>query len=185
MVLPDQPAEKRDVEDKNVFHGIVSLSERLCTISGAIAGLGVLLLVFLVVNDVMMRYVFNRPTTWGLEISQYLVLYVTLLSICYVMLLDRHVKIDMLVIHLPETVQNILALFAFSVCLVFGLTMTWITGETAASAYREWWRSNSQLMLPLFPVYLMMPIGFALFSLECICKIYVCFRKVTTGKRTS
>lgn len=185
MLSSNSPATKGNIEVERASNGIVSLSERLCSISGAIAGFGVLLLVFIVVNDVVMRYVFNRPTTWGLEISQYLALYVTMLSICYVMLLDRHVNIDMLVIHLPKNIQNTLKLFAYSVCLFFGLMMTWITGETTLGAYREWWRSNSQLMLPLFPVYLMMPVGFALFSLECVCKIYGSFRKVTLYKRTS
>ncbi len=185
MVSSDPSCAKENFAGKNAFDGIVSLSNRLCTISGAIAGAGVLLLVFIIVNDVVMRYVFNRPTTWGMEISQYLILYTTMLSISYVMLLDKHVNIDMLVIHLPENTQNILRVFTFSVCLLFGLMMSWITGETTVNAYREWWRSNSQLMLPLFPVYLMMPVGFALFSLECICKIYISFRKVISCKKTS
>lgn len=174
--------DRRPDEVKGIFRFVVVFSERLCALSGAIAGIGIFILVFLVMNDVLMRYVFNSPTTWGLEISSYLLLYITSLSLSYVMSLERHVKIDILVIHLPERIQNILSIFAFTICLAFGLAMSWITSETALLAYREWWRSNSQLMFPLFPVHVIMPIGFVLFSLECICKFFIYSNRLVEHK---
>ena len=129
----------------------------------------------MVTNDVVMRYVFNRPTTWGLEISEYLLLYITLLSLSYTLLVDRHVRVDLVVKRFSERNQEWLRLFSFFVCFLFGLILTWRTGETTLMVYREGWTSNSQLMLPLFPVYIIMPLGFGLFTLECLCKMYQCY----------
>ena len=184
MHLDQRATAQRGIGGRSGVERITSFIDRLSAISGAIAGIGVIVLIFLVTNDVVMRYVFNRPTTWGLEISEYLLLYITLLSLSYTLLVDRHVRVDLVVTSFSEKTQRWLRLFGFVVCLLFGLILCWRTGETTVAVYQEGWRSSSQLMLPLFPVYVIMPLGFALFSLECLCKIYLCCRSLfRSGRR--
>jgi TRAP-type C4-dicarboxylate transport system permease small subunit len=146
--------------------------DHVSEVGGKISGYGIFILVFLITHDVIRRYIFNRPTSWGFEISEYLMLYVICLGLSYTQLEDRHVKVELLVTNLSQRVQTWLRLFAAIVGLVTSLLLTWKTGEATYTAYVLHWKSNTQLLFPLFPIYIIMPFGFALFALVFVSKIY-------------
>ena len=157
---------------KKILDGTVSCIDLVTGFMGTAAGIGVFVLVFLVTNDVVMRYFFNRPTTWGFEISEYVMLFITFIGLCYTLLIDHHVKIDLLVKELSQRTQGYLTLFASVGGLLLSVVLTWKTGEATYKAYIFEWRSQTQLRLLMYPVYIIMPIGSALFCLAFFSKIY-------------
>jgi TRAP-type C4-dicarboxylate transport system permease small subunit len=155
-----------------IVDGAVRFIEGVSRVGGTISGIGIFVLVILVVNDVVMRYAFNRPTSWGLEISEYLMLYFAFIGFAYTLLVDRHVRVDLLLGNLPQRVQTGLRVFESLAGLFFCVLLTWKTAEATYSAYTQHWVSFTHLAITIWPVYIIMPIGSALFGLQFACKIY-------------
>jgi TRAP-type mannitol/chloroaromatic compound transport system permease small subunit len=74
-----------------------SISNRLTAFSqkeGEVASLLVYPLLFVVVYEVFMRYVFNSPTTWGFEATTFLYGLHFMFGNAYTDVNDAHVKVD-------------------------------------------------------------------------------------------
>src|SRR4030066_1059734 len=71
------------------------------------AGIGAMMVIFMMLAisySVMMRYLLNRPVAWIVEISSYLMLYITFLGTAWLLRRDGHVEIDLFTSHLsPKT----------------------------------------------------------------------------------
>ena len=72
-----------------------------------------------VTYEVAMRYIFNRPTTWSMEINQFLFCAIVALGGAYTLSKEGHVSVDILYNHLKPRAKAIasmvtsLLLFAF------------------------------------------------------------------------
>jgi TRAP-type mannitol/chloroaromatic compound transport system permease small subunit len=88
-----------------------SLSKNLETFikkEGEITSFLVYPLLFIVVYEVFMRYVFNAPTTWGFEATTFLYGLHYMFGLAYTDLYDGHVKVDIFTSYMPQKVQTIL-----------------------------------------------------------------------------
>ncbi len=65
-------------------------------------------LLFVVVYEVFMRYVFNAPTTWGFEATTFLYGLHYMFGLAYTDFHDGHVKVDVFTLYMPKKVQTIL-----------------------------------------------------------------------------
>jgi TRAP-type C4-dicarboxylate transport system permease small subunit len=57
-----------------------------------------------------MRYVFDMPTIWSVEVSSYLLLLVIFTATAYTLQTDGHVRVDIITIRLPEKPRTILSI---------------------------------------------------------------------------
>ena len=70
--------------------------DRLSYFCGVLAAILVILLVVLMLYDVVLRYMFNAPTSWGNDLNAFLMGGSFVLSIAYAMSTDAHVRVDLL-----------------------------------------------------------------------------------------
>jgi TRAP-type C4-dicarboxylate transport system permease small subunit len=73
------------------------LFDRIIDLLASLAGGLILFMMLSICIDVVLRYFLNRPLTWGVEISEYILLWSTLLSVAWVLKIEGHVKIDLVV----------------------------------------------------------------------------------------
>lgn len=89
----------------------VPISNRLETFSkmeGEISSFLVYPLLFIVVYEVFMRYVFNSPTTWGFEATTFLYGLHYMFGLTYTDLHEGHVKVDIFTASLSSNLQGLL-----------------------------------------------------------------------------
>jgi len=80
----------------------------------------VLFIVFIV--QVVMRYVFNNPLTWSLEVTSICYVWIVTLGACYAQRLRSHVSFTMLYDAMPEKKRHFLKMTGNSLIFVlFGL----------------------------------------------------------------
>src|SRR4030066_922155 len=83
------------------------LDHLLGIVNSVMAGIAATMVIFMMLAisySVMMRYLFNRPIAWIVEISSYLMLYITFLGTAWLLRRDGHVEIDLFTSHLsPKT----------------------------------------------------------------------------------
>ena len=121
-----------------------------------------------VLIEIIMRYLFNRPTRWVVEFSEYMLLYMAFLAGAWVLRSDGHVKVDMLVEVLPPRVQAVLyRTTAWVGALVCGLffwfsaSFTWETFGTGEVLFRA-------VHVPKWTVLVVIPVGLLLLTLQFI-----------------
>ena len=86
-----------------------SISNRLTAFSqkeGEVASLLVYPLLFVVVYEVFMRYVFNSPTTWGFEATTFLYGLHFMFGNAYTDVNDAHVKVDIFTTMMSSKLQT-------------------------------------------------------------------------------
>lgn len=82
--------------------------------------------------EVVLRYFFNRPQVWVIELSEYSLLYITFLGAAWVLREEGHISVDVFTSMLNQRARLICSLITYSICLlvslvlvIFGIRVTW------------------------------------------------------------
>jgi TRAP-type C4-dicarboxylate transport system permease small subunit len=135
-------------------------------VSGVAAAALLVAACVVVSESVFVRYVLESPTIWQTEFVKYAVVASTLLGSPYVLLLNGHVRVDLLADYLPArlaTAQRRLAdLVAISFCGVLAFS-GWRYFHEAWSAG---WVTESLWAPRLWVILLPLPLGVGLLCLQ-------------------
>ncbi|MBI9083469.1 MAG: TRAP transporter small permease [Desulfobacterales bacterium] len=146
------------------INGLTWLAEVLAEI--ALAGL--MLLVF---HEVIVRYLFNSPTVYSVELSEYLLVVVAFMSMGWVLKEDRHVRATFVVNALPEKIRLGVDIVTSLLTMIFGGILVWKGTETAITAFTGDYHSSSLLDFPLWIPYAIIPLGALILNLQYIVRI--------------
>ncbi|MBW2451023.1 MAG: TRAP transporter small permease subunit [Deltaproteobacteria bacterium] len=149
-------------------HGI----NRLNDFTGAITSYLVLPLIFVVVYEVFMRYVFNTPTSWGFEATTFIYGIHFVLGFGYTLKHNGHVAIDVFEARLkprPRTILRILVSLIFFLPTIGLLTLYTIV--YALDSWKIWEHASTSWAPPLYPFKTIMAVGFVLLFLQGVAKL--------------
>ena len=125
---------------------------------------GWLVIMFVEVYEVMMRYVFHRPTTWAFDLTLFIYGPAFLLAGAYTLRHGAHASIDMFYARLSRRKRLALDCLFFLLLIIFSIHMTVYTGEVAWEAIKAKEVSLSPSHFPMYPARAAMPVaGFLLF----------------------
>jgi len=149
----------------------IAFVERISIGLHLFSGIIISVMMFVIVYDVVMRFIFNSPTGWALEIAEYMLATVIFFSLSYVLSRGMHIHVDLIVSRLSRTKQAILGLIVSFIALIFFSLLTWESSIAAWEAYQLKFFSAGSPPLPLFPVRTVVPLGCFLLSLRLIIEI--------------
>jgi TRAP-type C4-dicarboxylate transport system permease small subunit len=134
----------------------------LTACENACAALGTLLFVavtLVVCAEVLLRYGFNRPITWVVEISEYALLWMTFLGTSWVLRNGGHVRVDILLqflsvpaLRVCGLASSLLGALTTLVLFVFGVDATW-------TAYMRGAFKPTGTDVPTWIVLIVIPLG--------------------------
>lgn len=147
---------------------IDNVNEKVGTLTAFLA----LPLVGVVVYEVIMRYIFDAPTSWGFELTTFLYGIHFILGFGYTHKHDGHVAIDVFEAKLPQRPRAILRIITNLVIFLptIGLLSAWSI-MYAATSWKYWERASSSWAPPVYPFKTLMAIGFVLFFLQGVSKL--------------
>ena len=126
-----------------------------------IGATSVLFMAILLCYDVAMRYFFNAPTSWAIEIARYLMLATVFLPLAYVQQMRQHIKVELFISHLPVQVRNIVSsVVVLVLTLVVNGVLLWEVGKLAWKHLTRGTVSATILKLPLFPFSMILVVAF-------------------------
>lgn len=137
-------------------------------ICASISGIGFLIIIFLTVYEVVVRYAFKMPTAWTLEISSYILLSATFLSAAYTLETGGHIKIDLIPTLLKPQPRKILAIVVDVLGIVFVSLWLWKSAALAWDSFNLHWVSRTRLGVTLWPFYAVIPFGLLILILQYI-----------------
>jgi TRAP-type mannitol/chloroaromatic compound transport system permease small subunit len=137
--------------------------------SGKIFSFAFLAASFVVVYAVIMRYLFNRPTVWGLELTIYLCGATYLMSGGFAELKNSHIRIDSLYNKFPQKVQLLVNIFLTGpLVFFFCLVLIWYSWEWALEALINNEHSMTLWNPIIWPVRMLIPLGTLVLFLQCL-----------------
>lgn len=145
---------------------LARLLDVLILASGYFSGLAILAATLIIVEQVVVRYVFNAPTIWQVEIAVYLLIAATFLGAPYGLKQNAHINIDLLIIHFSDRLQRRLGIVTSFLALLFCIFLAWRGCVMWWEAYTGDWKSSTILGVPLIYPYAILPLGMALTSLQ-------------------
>lgn len=152
------------------MRGFSDLVDRISTFVGKAASFLILLLVGVVMYEVLARYLFNAPTKWSNEISEYVLTGVVMLGGAFCLVNDGHVRVDILYRNFLPRTRALVELITCLIVLIFVSAMVWKGGELCYDALIHNKKSMTILELPLFPSMIMVPIGATLLGIQSLAK---------------
>lgn len=121
----------------------------------------------IIIYEVFMRYLFNRPTTWGFELTTYIYGIHFMLGLGYTLMYNGHVRVEVFVTLLSRRKQQIISILCnlFLLLPVFSLFCyaSWSYAWTSVVRNEKSWTSWAP---PLYPFKLLMALGFLMFVIQ-------------------
>ena len=122
----------------------------------------------LVVYEVIVRYFFNAPTCWSMEVTQYMFCAITMLTGGYCLFKDYHVRVDLFYPNMSPKTQAMVEIITYSLTIFLCMILIWLGGDEFMQVLLNKTHSDSIAALPIWPVWLMMPLGGLLLLLQVI-----------------
>lgn len=142
-----------------------SIIDRIANFVGYLSGWLVPLMMMLVVVDVFMRYVMHQPLMVADEFSAYMLVALSFLGFAYTWRQGGHVRVEVVVNHLPPRLYAWVRLIGLILTFLFMLAMDQAAWKMIVYALEMKMRSSTWLMFPLFWPQLTIFIGFVLLTL--------------------
>ncbi len=136
--------------------------------SGKIVSIINPIVVFFVVYEIFLRYVFNSPTIWANESVVYLSAIGYLLGGAYSLYFRAHVSVDMLYLRFSLRTQAILNVITFFFALTYLVALIWFGGKYAFESLKIRETTGSPWNPPIYPLKIAIPVGAFLLLLQSI-----------------
>lgn len=143
----------RTVEASSIEAPLEAWFDRVSMFLGRVTMLLIVLLVSVMFYEVVLRYVFERPTLWANELSLWIAGFIFLFAGLYAMQQRSHIRIYLLYDAMPRWLQKASDVVSVALIWVFTVTMIWGgLGEAQAKLLR--WETFGTAFDPPIPATL-------------------------------
>ena len=161
-----------------LFQRFESCVNRVSGAGGVVSAVVIFFMALATAYEVIMRYGFNRPTSWTLEVSELLLVFATLIAAPYTLKENGHIRVDILVSRFSEKMQEQLHILSSIIGIVYCVLLSAAGFTVALSLYRRW-AVSIVLDIPICFVMIWVGVGGALLAFQFI--IYI--KKGRTGPK--
>ena len=151
------------------------LDRLLDLLNGVMAGIAAAMVIFMMLAisySVIMRYLFNRPIAWIVEISSYLMLYITFLGTAWLLRREGHVEIDLFTGLMSQKQRAVLRSVTSVGGAAVGFVLTWKGVLITIDYFRRGVMAMDILNTPQYLLTAIIPVGGFLLMIEFILRIF-------------
>lgn len=161
---------------------VVGLVCKFSDWQGRILCPAMLVLMIIVLAEIFMRSILNRPTTWGLELALFIFGGTAVLGGAYVLRHEAHVSMDIFHKRLSPRARAILDLFTSGLFFLFcGMMLYWGV-KYASQSWAVHETSWSIWNPPIYPIKTAIPVGAGFIVLQGLAKFVRDLVIAITGK---
>lgn len=142
--------------------------DHLIVNAGLIGGALIPVAAFCIAYEVMMRYFFRSPTTWVADVSIYIILASTFLSLAYALKEKAHVKVDFVTNHLSPKTATILEIATAVLAILYCSVLGWEGAKMAVTSYQLGELPAAIFKIPMFIPKSFIPFGAALLIIQLL-----------------
>ncbi|HZG81428.1 MAG TPA: TRAP transporter small permease [Brevibacillus sp.] len=147
------------------YVNMISRVNRWFTMS---AGILVLAMVIILIQDVLRRYLLNDPTSWALDVSRFLLVYIFFLGLGPALETGHHVSTDLISSRFNEATSKVMVKVVYVLTVLFGIIMLWQLVGSTIEVFKDGRLFPTVVQIPMKYVYMITPIGTLQFILTAI-----------------
>jgi TRAP-type C4-dicarboxylate transport system permease small subunit len=144
---------------------------RLAGALGALAGLGVLLIMVLTVADVGRRALTDQSIAGVVEVTPLILLGAVVLGLGQGEVSGTHVRTTLVTDRLPPRVAAAVRIAGYAVCVALIAWIVWLSAGRAIDAYEMHDTTAGFASIPTWHARALVPVGFALFGLALLVRL--------------
>jgi len=149
---------------------VLRVINRIVGYAGGVSCGLIIVISILLLYEVFMRYVINKPADWVLDVTQLTQATLAFVSISYVLKVHGHTNMNLLTEFVGNRGRRWLSIFSNLVTLVASFWMTFLSWNLFAKSYRIK-EAAYGVDIPLYPFKIFVTIGFALMGIQCLAMI--------------
>lgn len=123
------------------------------------AGVVIVLMMATTVYDVVMRYLFAKPTDWAFTLNAAGILVATFFAVPHLAAVHGHIEMDLLHRKLRSRIRAVADVVGNLVTLTFGILLAWLGYRATYGAYLDGLYTSGNFALPMWVLYVMVYIG--------------------------
>ena len=116
---------------KSLFNGL----EIVSSVGVVLAEIALAVLLILVFHEVVARYVFNNPTLYSVEISEYLLIFIAFMAAGWVMKNNGHVRMSSVISLMPLRMRQFADVFTSIIVFCFCAILVWQGMKSSLMAF--------------------------------------------------
>lgn len=165
---------------RNFLHTIDEASKR----AGEVSSILIYVMTGVILYEVILRYGFNSPTDWGMDVTGQLLAAYIFLGGADAIRTKQHVNMDLFLVRLSTRAAAIVNLFTYLFALSFSgiLFVTWVDRSLVSVQNME--VSNTPCQIPVYPVKVIITVAVLLVLLQMIATYIREVRVAITNRRT-
>ncbi|MFC2122158.1 TRAP transporter small permease [Bacteroidota bacterium] len=129
-------------------------------------------MMLLVVAKVAMRYFFNSPIVWVIDIAEYAMLFITFLGTAWLLKKEGHVIMDLLLDRLNHRSRHMAVVITSVVAATTCFVITWYGVVVGLDWYNINYFYQGALDIPAFYLEAVIPVGMLLVSIQFLRRAY-------------
>lgn len=139
------------------------------------------IMMFVIVVDVICRYLFNSPLRGSIEIVEYLMIVVGSLGLASCTLQGKNISVSVLVDRMPSRIQRIFRITAYFLGLVIFFFLGWLTTLESVDRMLIYRDTTDVLDIPSYPFYFLLSFGFCCMFLAIFIRLIQYIKKEVTS----
>lgn len=155
-----------------VIHEVRRVFLRVNAALSRLAAFFVVFMTLSILYDITARFFFSAPTIWVIDINEYLLVYLTFVPAAWILMRDRHVKVELVTSQLQPRTQERLGVATDIFGLLYCVILTWQGWLVAREALERGYEFSTALAFPRFPVLVIVPIGAAWLALAFVVRVW-------------
>ena len=142
--------------------------DRIINAGMVVAGGLVLFMIITTGYEVIVRYMGFTPPLWRLQTNQYALLWITFLSTAWLLRREGHVRVEIVLSHVPPRARALLNTITSVICALVCLGVTWFACRVVWSLYVRGVEEIGSITVPFFAVMAIVPVGSFLLFIQFI-----------------
>jgi len=143
----------------SLLKSLGSFFDRILGVFIVLVCLSLSLITLSVCLEVILRYFFNRPQVWVIELSEYALLYITFLGAAWVLKSGGHVTVDLFTDFLGSRGRAICSLISFIVCFIVSIILVVYGARVTWDHFSKGIYNPTILEIPKSAILLVIPLG--------------------------
>ena len=136
--------------------------------AGYASGIAIIIIAILMFYDVVLRYIFNSPTYWVDEVSEYIIVWAVFISMAWVLKMNKHIRVELVFDRLSEFWKQIASLICILSSLFFFILFIYASIQMTLQSFTLGRTSISPLHMPMVIPHLGLVVGGILVFLQLL-----------------
>ena len=124
------------------------------------------IIALLILADVLSSNIFNHSIPWVLEVTEYLLVFLTFFGAAWLLRENGHIQFDLFINYLSARTRDFLGFISSCIGFIISITITIFGFLTTVDMYTRGAYTDAMLQIPRFLLIVIVPIGFLLLSIQ-------------------